>query len=58
MRRSADARLPHISRGSLRFPLHRISETPVPGAVGARIGIVFIGSPLFTRNAHSGESEL
>ena len=57
MQRSSDVCLPHINRGSLLFPLHRISETPVPGVEGTRIGIVFNGSSLFTGDARSGESE-
>jgi len=51
------AGLPRISDGSLMFLQHLISKMrPTNG--GARIGIVFNGSPLFSGGAGSGESEI
>ena len=59
------AGLPRINDGSLLFLQHMISKmkdtSPVPplkGGNGSRIGIVFNGSPLFTGQAGSGESEI
>jgi len=52
---------PRISDGSLLFLQHMISKmTPVykDGTGGSRLGIVFNGSPLFTGDAGSGESEI
>jgi type I restriction enzyme M protein len=52
---------PRISDGSLLFLQHMISKmTPVntDGSGGSRIAIVFNGSPLFTGDAGSGESEI
>lgn len=52
---------PRISDGSLLFLQHMISKmTPVSadGSGGSRIAIVFNGSPLFTGDAGSGESEI
>jgi len=49
------AGLPRINDGSLLFLQHMISKMK-PG--GTRIGIVFNGSPLFTGQAGSGESEI
>ena len=48
--------LPRVSDGSLLFLMHLISKmrTDAP----SRIGIVLNGSPLFTGNAGSGESEI
>ena len=46
---------PRTSDGSLLFLQHLISKMN-PG--GSRIGIVFNGSPLFTGDAGSGESEI
>jgi type I restriction enzyme M protein len=49
---------PRISDGSLLFLQHMISKmTPVDKG-GSRIGIVFNGSPLFTGDAGSGESNI
>ena len=53
--------LPRVSDGSLLFLLHLVSkmrrkEGGEEG--GGRIGIVLNGSPLFTGNAGSGESEI
>lgn len=49
--------LPRISDGSLLFLLHMIAKMK-QGKEGSRIGIVFNGSPLFTGDAGSGESEI
>lgn len=51
------AGLPRISDGSLLFLQHMISKMK-QGSEGSRIGIVFNGSPLFTGDAGSGESEI
>lgn len=53
--------LPRITDGSLLFLMHMISKMkPVDakGEGGARLAIVFNGSPLFTGDAGSGESEI
>jgi type I restriction enzyme M protein len=54
--------LPRINDGSLLFLLHMISKMkPVDsktGQGGSRLAIVFNGSPLFTGDAGSGESEI
>jgi len=47
--------LPRINDGSLLFLLHLISKMKNEGS---KIGIIFNGSPLFTGNAGSGESEI
>jgi type I restriction enzyme M protein len=51
---------PRVSDGSLLFLLHLVKKMrPVSkGGGGGRIGIVLNGSPLFTGNAGSGESEI
>lgn len=49
------AGLPRINDGSLLFLQHMISKMK---GDGTRIGIVFNGSPLFTGQAGSGESEI
>jgi type I restriction enzyme M protein len=46
---------PRVSDGSLLFLQHMISKMK---SVGSRIGVVFNGSPLFTGDAGSGESEI
>ncbi len=51
------AGLPRISDGSLLFLQHMLSKRK-EGKEGARIGIVFNGSPLFSGGASSGESEI
>lgn len=51
------AGLPRISDGSFLFLQHMISKMR-PENGGARIGIVFNGSPMFTGSARSGESEI
>lgn len=52
------AGLPRISDGSLLFLQHLISKMQAPEDGGSRIGIVFNGSPLFSGDAGSGESEI
>ena len=52
------AGLPRINDGSLLFLQHMISKMRVPKDGGSRIGIVFNGSPLFTGDAGSGESNI
>lgn len=49
---------PRISDGSLLFLQHMISKMRPPKDGGSRIAIVFNGSPLFTGDAGSGESEI
>jgi type I restriction enzyme M protein len=53
--------LPRINDGALLFLLHMIAKmeaAPNKGGEGARIAIVFNGSPLFTGDAGSGESNI
>ena len=53
--------LPRINDGALLFLLHMISKmepAPADGGEGSCIGIVFNGSPLFTGDAGSGESNI
>jgi len=54
--------LPRISDGSMLFLLHMISKmkpvNPKTGDGGSRLAIVLNGSPLFTGDAGSGESEI
>ncbi len=50
--------LPRVSDGSLLFLLHLISKMRPAAEGGSRFGIVLNGSPLFTGNAGSGESEI
>jgi type I restriction enzyme M protein len=52
------AGLPRINDGSLLFLQHMISKMRRPEDGGSRIAIVFNGSPLFTGDAGSGESEI
>jgi type I restriction enzyme M protein len=54
------AGLPRINDGSLLFLLHMLSKMRPAGKGegGSRIAIVFNGSPLFTGDAGSGESEI
>lgn len=49
---------PRINDGSLLFLQHMISKMRTPDEGGSRIGIVFNGSPLFTGDAGSGESNI
>jgi type I restriction enzyme M protein len=50
--------LPRVSDGSMLFLLHLISKMRAPADGGGRAGIVLNGSPLFTGDAGSGESEI
>lgn len=53
--------LPRINDGALLFLLHMISKMhpkPEEGGDGSKIAIVFNGSPLFTGDAGSGESNI
>jgi len=52
------AGLPRISDGQLLFLEHIISKMNTPEDGGSRIAIVMNGSPLFTGDAGSGESEI
>ncbi|PIU56588.1 MAG: hypothetical protein COS89_05820 [Deltaproteobacteria bacterium CG07_land_8_20_14_0_80_38_7] len=52
------AGLPRINDGSFLFLLHMISKMKLLDKGGTRLGIVFNGSPLFTGDAGSGESEI
>jgi type I restriction enzyme M protein len=49
---------PRVNDGALLFLQHMIAKMRAPKAGGSRIGIVFNGSPLFTGDAGSGESEI
>jgi len=49
---------PRISDGQMLFLQHKISKMKKPDAGGSRIAIVMNGSPLFTGDAGSGESEI
>jgi len=52
------AGLPRINDGSFLFLMHMISKMKRPQDGGTRLGIVFNGSPLFTGDAGSGESNI
>jgi type I restriction enzyme M protein len=52
------AGLPRINDGALLFLQHMISKVNREGDRSSRIAIVFNGSPLFTGDAGSGESEI
>jgi type I restriction enzyme M protein len=52
------AGLPRINDGSLLFLQHMLSKMRTVKNGGSRIGIVFNGSPLFTGDAGSGESNI
>ena len=52
------AGLPRISDGSFLFLQHLISKMNPSEKGGSRIGIVFNGSPMFSGDAGSGESEI
>lgn len=52
------AGLPRSSDGQLLFVQHMISKMKDPDEGGSRIAIVMNGSPLFTGDAGSGESEI
>src|SRR5438270_203705 len=49
---------PRVNDGSLLFLQHMLSKMRDPKKGGSRIAIVFNGSPLFTGDAGSGESEI
>jgi type I restriction enzyme M protein len=49
---------PRINDGSLLFLQHMLSKMRPADGGGSRIAIVFNGSPLFTGDAGSGESEI
>lgn len=50
--------LPRISDGQLLFLLHMLAHEKPPREGGSRIAIIMNGSPLFTGDAGSGESEI
>ena len=52
------AGLPRINDGSFLFLQHMISKMKRPEEGGTRLAIVFNGSPLFTGDSGSGESEI
>ncbi|HOV80495.1 MAG TPA: class I SAM-dependent DNA methyltransferase [Bacillota bacterium] len=52
------AGLPRISDGQLLFLQHMLGRMKDPGQGGSRVAIVMNGSPLFTGDAGSGESEI
>jgi type I restriction enzyme M protein len=49
---------PRINDGSLLFLQHMLAKMRHPKDGGSRVGIVFNGSPLFTGDAGSGESNI
>ncbi len=50
--------LPRISDGQLLFLLHMLAHAKLTKDGGSRIAIIMNGSPLFTGDAGSGESEI
>ena len=50
--------LPRISDGQTLFLLHMLARAKAPDQGGTRIAIIMNGSPLFTGDAGSGESEI
>lgn len=50
--------LPRISDGQLLFLLHMLKHMKEPKEGGSRVAIIMNGSPLFTGDAGSGESEI
>lgn len=52
------AGLPRVNDGALLFLQHMLSKMRAPKEGGSRVAIVFNGSPLFTGDAGSGESEI
>ena len=50
--------LPRISDGQLLFLLHMLARAKTPTEGGSCIAIIMNGSPLFTGDAGSGESEI
>ena len=53
-----EAGLPRISDGQLLFLQHMLSRMRSPEEGGSRVAIIMNGSPLFTGDAGSGESEI
>lgn len=49
---------PRVNDGALLFLQHMLSKMRAPADGGSRVAIVFNGSPLFTGDAGSGESEI
>src|SRR6266496_4599064 len=49
---------PRVNDGALLFLQHMLSKMRAPKDGGSRIAIIFNGSPLFTGDAASGESEI
>ena len=52
------AGLPRISDGQLLFLQHMLAHVNEPAQGGSRVAIIMNGSPLFTGDAGSGESEI
>lgn len=50
--------LPRISDGQLLFMLHMLAHIKEPKEGGSRLAIIMNGSPLFTGDSGSGESEI
>src|SRR3989442_11701603 len=50
--------LPRFSAGQLLFLLHMLAHAKEPEKGGSRVAIIMNGSPLFTGDAGSGESEI
>ena len=50
--------LPRISDGQLLFLLHMLAHAKEPALGGSRLAVIMNGSPLFTGDAGSGESEI
>ena len=50
--------LPRIIDGQLLFLLHMLARAKAPDQGGSRLSIIMNGSPLFTGDAGSGESEI
>ena len=50
--------LPRISDGQLLFLQHMVAHVKEPAQGGSRVAIIMNGSPLFTGDAGSGESEI
>ena len=50
--------LPRISDGQLLFLVHMLAHRKEPKDGGSRVAIIMNGSPLFTGDAGSGESEI
>lgn len=49
---------PRVNDGALLFLQHMLAKVRAPKEGGSRIAIIFNGSPLFTGDAGSGESEI